>query len=293
MSRFLTALFVALGLTPAFGQVTLTNGLYARFDTSMGSFTCQLRPDLAPRTVANFVGLAEGTKTFLDQQNIRIAARPFYSGITFHRVVTNFVIQGGSPNGQGTDGPGYTFADEFSPQLRHNAAGVLSMANSGPHSNGSQFFVTLKPTPWLDDVHSVFGSVVNGLSVVQAIGNVATTNNSVPIVSVIIQQMAILRVGEDFTNYSASAIQPALPALNYIPCRIASLTSNSVTLAWNLSTNSVYRRLRTETLETNESSWFYTSEFINNTTTVNGVGTATFPTFFFQILETHYSAKDW
>ncbi len=153
------------------------DGLYATFvvkrgAVSVGEFSCKLEFTKVPRTVANFVGLAEGARPFVDFQSGHATRRPFYDGITFHRVVklpTPFVIQGGSPKGDGSDGPGYTFRDEFNATLRHNKAGILSMANSGTNSNGSQFFVTLAATSWLDDVHSVFGEVVEGLSVVNSV----------------------------------------------------------------------------------------------------------------------------
>src|SRR6266446_5952622 len=117
--------------------VPATNGLYACFNTSMGTFYCALRYDLVPRTVGNFVSLADGTKQWLDYSKAAVVQRPFYSGLTFHRVVTNFVIQFGSPNGVGNDDPGYRFKDEFSPTLNNDQAGVLAMANSGINSNGS------------------------------------------------------------------------------------------------------------------------------------------------------------
>lgn len=158
---------------PALGAPS-PDGLYATFhvrrgSAAMGEFTCRLEFQKVPRTVASFVGLAEGSNSWLDLIGNRVAARPFFDGLSFHRVVAGFVIQGGSPNGQGTDGPGYTFPDEFDPTLRHHKAGILSMANSGLNSNGSQFFVTLAPTPHLDDLHAVFGEVVEGMGVVTAV----------------------------------------------------------------------------------------------------------------------------
>jgi peptidyl-prolyl cis-trans isomerase A (cyclophilin A) len=149
--------------------------LHAHFTTSEGEFTVQLFEDKAPQTVANFVGLAEGTKDWTDPKSGQKVKRPFYNGLIFHRVIDGFMIQGGDPLGTGTGGPGYRFADEFHPSLRHSKAGILSMANAGPDSNGSQFFITLAPTPWLDNRHSIFGEVVEGMPVVAKIGGTATS----------------------------------------------------------------------------------------------------------------------
>src|SRR5438128_558284 len=143
--------------------------LLAHFTTTEGNFTVRLFEAEAPATVANFVGLAEGTREFVDPKNGQRVKRPFYDGLVFHRVIEDFMIQGGDPLGTGTGGPGYRFADEFHPSARHDKPGILSMANSGPNTNGSQFFVTLVPTPWLDNRHTVFGEVVDGMDVVQKI----------------------------------------------------------------------------------------------------------------------------
>jgi peptidyl-prolyl cis-trans isomerase A (cyclophilin A) len=149
--------------------------LLAHFTTSEGKFTIQLFDQEAPRTVENFVGLAEGTKEWTDPRTGRKGTAPYYNGTVFHRVIDAFMIQGGDPLGQGTGGPGYKFADEFSPKRRHAKAGILSMANSGPNTNGGQFFITLVPTPWLDDKHSVFGEVTEGMDVVNKIGKTPTS----------------------------------------------------------------------------------------------------------------------
>lgn len=174
--RVLCGLLLGLSLAGAgsLGAAPAADGLFATFvvrrgAASIGEFSCRLEFAKVPRTVANFVGLAEGARSFVDFQRGHATKRPFYDGLTFHRVVAGFVIQGGSPKGDGSDGPGYTFRDEFEASLRHGRAGILSMANSGTNSNGSQFFVTLDATPWLDDVHSVFGEVVEGLSVVNTV----------------------------------------------------------------------------------------------------------------------------
>jgi len=132
------------------------SGTYAVFDTTEGSFTVRLFEKEVPKTVANFVGLAEGTKEWRDPSTGEKKTGPYYDGIIFHRVISGFMIQGGDRLGTGTGGPGYNFGDEFHPSLRHSRPGILSMANAGPNTNGSQFFITLGPTPHLDNRHSVF-----------------------------------------------------------------------------------------------------------------------------------------
>jgi peptidyl-prolyl cis-trans isomerase A (cyclophilin A) len=144
-------------------------GLYAVFETSQGKITCRLFPERAPKTVENFVGLATGTKEFVEPQTRQKARRPFYDDLTFHRVIPDFMIQGGCPLGTGTGGPGYQFADEFAPELRFDRPGKLAMANSGPNTNGSQFFITAAATEWLNNHHTIFGEVVEGQDVVDKI----------------------------------------------------------------------------------------------------------------------------
>ena len=168
--------------------------LNAHFTTSEGNFTVRLFEEDVPNTVANFVGLAEGTKEFTDPKGGQKVTRPFFDGLIFHRVIDGFMIQGGDPLGTGTGGPGYKFADEFSPKLRHSKPGILSMANAGPNTNGSQFFVTLAATPWLDNKHSIFGEVVDGMDVVQKIGKTPTSKpNDTPIKPITIQSVKISR----------------------------------------------------------------------------------------------------
>jgi peptidyl-prolyl cis-trans isomerase A (cyclophilin A) len=169
-------------------------GMYARFETTQGNFTVRLFDKEAPNTVANFVGLAEGTKEWTDPASGQKKTEPYYDGVIFHRVINNFMIQGGDRLGQGTGGPGYKFNDEFHPALRHGKAGMLSMANAGPNTNGSQFFITLAPTPHLDNRHSVFGEVVEGLEVVQKIGGVATGRQDRPTTPVVMNKVTIQRV---------------------------------------------------------------------------------------------------
>jgi peptidyl-prolyl cis-trans isomerase A (cyclophilin A) len=137
----------------------MANEIHAAFDTTEGKFKIRLFADQAPRTVENFVSLAEGTKT----------GKPFYDGTIFHRVIPGFMVQGGDPQGTGRGGPGYRFADEFHPGLKHSKPGIVSMANTGPDTNGSQFFITVAATPWLDNHHSVFGEVSEGYDVVRKI----------------------------------------------------------------------------------------------------------------------------
>ena len=146
-------------------------GTYAKFKTSEGTVVCELFEKDAPITVANFIGLSEGTKDWTDPKTLqKMHHQPFYNGTTFHRVIPDFMIQTGCPKGTGTGGPGYSFEDEFHKELKHSGPGILSMANSGPNSNGSQFFITHVATPWLDNKHSIFGEVIeNTQKVVNAV----------------------------------------------------------------------------------------------------------------------------
>jgi peptidyl-prolyl cis-trans isomerase A (cyclophilin A) len=167
--------------------------LYAHFETTLGSFTVELFEDKAPKTVANFAGLAEGSKEWKHPKTGEKHQTPFYDGIVFHRIISGFVIQGGDPLGAGYGGPGYQFEDEFHPSLRHDRAGMLSMANAGPNTNGSQFFITLGPTPHLDRRHSIFGAVVKGMDVIDQIGKVKTDKNDKPVTPVVMNKVTISR----------------------------------------------------------------------------------------------------
>ena len=161
----------------------MPNEVYALFDTTEGKFKARLFADKVPNTVENFVSLAEGTKT----------GQPFYDNLIFHRVIPDFMIQGGCPEGTGRGGPGYKFADEFHPSLKHSKPGILSMANAGPNTNGSQFFVTVAATPWLDNRHSVFGEVVDGYDVVEKISQVPRDSSDRPKKEVKINSLKIER----------------------------------------------------------------------------------------------------
>ncbi|AIW88972.1 peptidylprolyl isomerase [Treponema sp. OMZ 838] len=176
-------------------------GVYAVIDTNKGDIILELFYKETPMTVCNFVGLAEGT---LDAAK----GKPFYDGLTFHRVIANFMIQGGDPDGKGTGGPGYRFPDEFVDNLKHNTAGILSMANAGPGTNGSQFFITHVPTPWLDGKHTVFGRVVKGQDVVNKIVQ-GDRMNSISIIRKGAEAQKFTATQKDFNAYLAGATERA------------------------------------------------------------------------------------
>jgi peptidyl-prolyl cis-trans isomerase A (cyclophilin A) len=166
----------------------MENGIYAKFNTAKGAILVKLTHDLTPGTVGNFVGLAEGQL----ENTARPMGKPYYDGLKFHRVIPDFMIQGGCPQGQGTGGPGYNFDDEFHPSLKHDKPGVLSMANAGPGTNGSQFFITHVPTNWLDGKHTVFGHVIDGQDVVDAVEGAD-----------VLESIEIIRVGEEAQKWNA------------------------------------------------------------------------------------------
>jgi len=190
-----SALFAIIGLGASANGQEKKGPLYATLKTSMGDVVIQLFDDKAPKTVANFVGLASGTKEWTDTKTGEKVKRPLYNGTIFHRVIPGFMIQGGDPLGNGTGGPGYRFEDEFHADLRHTKGGILSMANAGPNTNGSQFFITLAPTLHLDNRHSVFGEVVKGQEVVVAIGATPRDAGNRPIKDVVLKEVVITRGG--------------------------------------------------------------------------------------------------
>ena len=166
--------------------------MFAMFETNKGNFKVKLFNDRVPKTVENFVGLAEGTKEWTDPKTGSKVKKPFYDGLIFHRVIKDFMIQGGCPSGNGTGGPGYKFEDEIIPgQNKHEKAGMLSMANAGPNTNGSQFFITTVPTPWLDKGHTIFGEVVEGYDIVDQIGKVRTAPGDRPLEPIVLTKVTI------------------------------------------------------------------------------------------------------
>jgi peptidyl-prolyl cis-trans isomerase A (cyclophilin A) len=168
--------------------------VYAHFTTNLGKFTVELFEKDAPKTVANFVGLAEGTKEWTDPKTGAKVKKPFYNGLIFHRVIADFMIQGGDPLGTGTGDPGYKFADEFGSGRKMDKAGVMAMANAGPNTNGSQFFITLKETNYLNGKHTVFGEVTEGMDTIRKIGETKTSKpGDRPVVPVVMQSVTIER----------------------------------------------------------------------------------------------------
>lgn len=175
----------------------LENGVYAEFITNKGTFVAKLYHDQTPKTVANFVDLAEGKNALVDEQ---YKGKPYFDSLIFHRVIKDFMIQGGDPLGNGTGNPGYSFPDEFVDTLLHDKKGILSMANSGPATNGSQFFITVRETPHLNGRHTVFGEIVIGMDIVEAISLVPTGERDKPIDDVIIEKLNIIRKGNVTLN---------------------------------------------------------------------------------------------
>jgi len=235
----LFSLATLAGLLGAALAEPTADGLYAHMQTSMGDFYFQLYYQQTPRTVANFVSLAEGGRDWLDPRSGQVKNDPYYKGIIFHRVIEDFMIQCGSPRGDGTDGPGYRFSDEFDPSLRHDRPGTVSMANSGPNTNGGQIFITTtNNAAWLDDVHSVFGRVVEGMNVVSNIAAVAV-DGSRPLEPVSINRVDILRRGTEAEAWDPAAVTPPLPVVRP---KVGELYREGATwlLDWTESANSTY-----------------------------------------------------
>lgn len=210
MKKVLAGLMVVIALNSCNSQnhttvngeeVMLEEGLFALFQTTEGDILVQLEMEKAPMTVGNFVALAEGKMP----NDVKEEGTPFYDGTIFHRVIPDFMIQGGDPQGTGQGGPGYQFADEFDESLTHSSPGILSMANSGPGTNGSQFFITVKETPWLDNRHSVFGKVVSGQEVADKITKVEKLPGDKPKTDVVLNSLQILRKGKAAEQFDGLA----------------------------------------------------------------------------------------
>jgi len=203
MKLFLIALMISA--TACNNQYPdLEDGVYAEFVTNKGTMIAKLSHEKTPLTVANFVALAEGTHPMVDSI---YKGKKYYNGIIFHRVIDKFMIQGGDPTGTGSGDPGYRFDDEFHPDLLHDKPGVLSMANSGPGTNGSQFFITEVPTPNLNFRHTVFGEIVQGIEIQDTISNVKTSKpGDKPIEDVVIEQLNIVRIGSDAKSFNAAKV---------------------------------------------------------------------------------------
>lgn len=217
-------------------------GLYATFNTTFGSFTIALDFTNAPMTVANFVGLGEGSRPWLSEDTGLVKTNPFYNGIIFHRISNSSslsMIQGGSPRGDGTDGPGYSFPDEFTSPLTLDSGGIIAMANSGPNSNGSQFFITLGANSFLNGIHATFGRVVQGMSVVQAIGNVATDASLRPLTNIVINSVVIQRIGAAAQAFDVNAHK--LPAVSWTPFRLTGLSGTNAVFDLPRVQNADYR----------------------------------------------------
>ena len=230
---FLFIAVLAIGVPSA--TAAYTNGIYAEFNTSMGSYTCRLEYAMAPKAVANFIGLATGQRAWLDLPTGLCHTNPFYNGTTFHRVIAGFMNQGGSPNALGTDGPGYQFVDEFTNSLRFDGFGLLAMANSGPDSNGSQYFITVSPQTQLNDVHTIFGKLYGGSNVVYAINHVATDANDKPLTNVVVQTVIIRRVGTAADAFDINA--QGLPVVTNLNLAISPAAGANVNIAFTNQLN--------------------------------------------------------
>lgn len=224
--------------------VPAIDGLYATLQTTMGDICFELYYTNVPQTVANFVSLAEGRRPWIDPRTMFISDEPYYNGLLFHRVVDGFMIQAGSPKADGKDGPGYTFRDEFDPALRHDRPGIVSMANSGFDSNGGQFFITVTNTSHLDDKHTVFGLVVEGMHVVSNIAAVATNAFSRPLEDITITNVFITRNGIGAQNFDVFG--HFLPEVFPLPLTVS--PNNGLHLSITTDTSSYQYVYRSTTL---------------------------------------------
>jgi len=217
MKKLISGLLLLLSGFAGFSAPT-NDGIYATLQTTMGEVCFELYYTHVPQTVANFVSLTEGTRPWIDPRDGFISDNPYYNGIIFHRVITNFMIQCGSPKGDGTDGPGYAFEDEFDPSLRHDQPGIVSMANSGFDSNGGQIFITVTNTSHLNDKHSVFGLVVEGMNIVSNIAAVSVDEADRPLVDITITNAFITRNGTNALSFSIT--NQSLPEVAALPISI-------------------------------------------------------------------------
>ena len=227
MQRFRFNWLVTVLVLTAARANALDDGLYAVLHTSMGSITAQLYYAEAPMTVANFIGLAEGTQAWMDDETGAVRTAPYYDGTHFHRVIEGFMIQGGSRTGP-AGGPGYRFPDEIPNGLFHDQAGTLSMANSGLDSNGSQFFITVTNRPDLDGRYTVFGRVVSGQQVVSAINTVAVDESDRPVEDVVLESVDILRIGPEAEDFDGAHLLPIVSE-----GRIAEITQSAGSIDMN------------------------------------------------------------
>ena len=263
----------------------LPDGLYARFTTSMGAFTAKLYHDQTPRTVAHFVGLAESTQPVIDFTLPGVVKRRFYDGLIFHRVVKGFVIQTGSPNGNGTDGPGYTIANEIKPDLKHGKAGMLGAARtSAQDTYGAQLYFTLTNTPALDGAYTVWGETVEGLDVVLAIGNVLTGAGDKPVTAVVIQKVDILRIGASALAFDPAKVAPPLPRPKTKELTML-VGTNSLDFSWKTNADASYRILYSPNLKTWTDTGLFRDDKIPGSNLYNNPNN---PVFFFRLFEVQF-----
>ena len=270
------------------------DGLFATLQTTMGEIRIRLEFEEAPRTVANFVTLAEGSRPWVDLDRGRSSTAPFYNGLVFHRVFSNVVIQTGAPGAVPSRGPGYRFNDEFSTNLRHSVTGAVSMANRGPNSNGSQFFITLRPTPGLDfdqpplsAAHAVFGYVVDGLDTALAIGSVPTQppGDGRPLVDITITNVAIERIGAAAEAFDPAAVTPPLPVVRDSRSSIRWTETGDLLLTWPWQASHVYWAVGSLNLE-QEAGWapITASSVAASGLNITGLGVS-FERLFFSVME--------